>query len=250
MLFAVPSGASDASTVDLWDQAAKSRLTVLMCPSDTQTAVWTTEMGWTNYMVNHGSWVELNKQWDGVFGPNGSVTSGVPPAPFVKLANITDGTSNTAAMAEVCRGPNATPGTARDPRTDCFETPGAVPATSAAAARTYLNSQNWQTALFAGGNGWGQNPAWRYRGYPWREGSIWRTGYNHLMPPNTACWRPGPPNDWYQLITTASSFHTGGVNVLFCDGSVHFVSSSINADTWTAIGTRAGGETVDMSNVN
>ena len=48
---------------------------------------------------------------------------------------------------------------------------------------------NWQTATIP----W--TPAdWRYRGYPWSEGSAWRGWYNHLMPPNTPCWRP---NDWW-----------------------------------------------------
>jgi prepilin-type processing-associated H-X9-DG protein len=52
------------------------------------------------------------------------------------------------------------------------------------------------------------------------------------------------------LITSASSFHAGGVNVVFCDGSVHWVSQSVNPDTWTALGSRAGDEQVNMSDIN
>jgi prepilin-type processing-associated H-X9-DG protein len=40
------------------------------------------------------------------------------------------------------------------------------------------------------------------------------------------------------------SFHSGGVNALFGDGSVKFVKDSINRLTWWAIGTKAGGEVV------
>jgi prepilin-type processing-associated H-X9-DG protein len=40
----------------------------------------------------------------------------------------------------------------------------------------------------------------------------------------------------------ANSGHTGGVNLLLCDGSVHFVSNSISLTTWSALGTRNGGE--------
>ena len=40
----------------------------------------------------------------------------------------------------------------------------------------------------------------------------------------------------------ASSRHPGGVNVLFLDGSVRFLKSSINYQTWHAIGTHAGCE--------
>ena len=42
----------------------------------------------------------------------------------------------------------------------------------------------------------------------------------------------------------ARSRHTGGVNVLFGDGSVRFVNNSVDPLTWRRIGTRAGGEVV------
>ncbi len=42
----------------------------------------------------------------------------------------------------------------------------------------------------------------------------------------------------------ARSYHSGGVNVSFGDGSVRFVSSSIVLSTWQALGSRAGGEAV------
>jgi prepilin-type processing-associated H-X9-DG protein len=41
---------------------------------------------------------------------------------------------------------------------------------------------------------------------------------------------------------TATSNHPGGVNVLFCDGSVHFIKDSIDVQTWWALGTRNQGE--------
>ena len=41
---------------------------------------------------------------------------------------------------------------------------------------------------------------------------------------------------------TARSYHPGGVNALFADGSVHFVKSTINGVTWRALGTVQGGE--------
>ena len=40
----------------------------------------------------------------------------------------------------------------------------------------------------------------------------------------------------------ARSYHPGGVNVLLADGSVRFVRNTIDAATWRALGTRAGGE--------
>ena len=43
---------------------------------------------------------------------------------------------------------------------------------------------------------------------------------------------------------TARSYHPGGVNALFADGSVRFVKSSIDGVTWRALGTVAGGEVI------
>src|SRR3954451_14593501 len=103
-----------------------------------------------------------------------------------------------------------------------------------------LKAMNWQTAQLAG-PGWG-GTGWRWRGYPWREGSIWRTGYTHLLPPNSPRWRA--EGDWWQAVSTASSYHTGGVNVVMADGAVRFVNDSVNPDVWTAAGSRDGGETL------
>jgi prepilin-type processing-associated H-X9-DG protein len=41
-----------------------------------------------------------------------------------------------------------------------------------------------------------------------------------------------------------SSAHTGGVNALYGDGSVHFIQNSIDLATWRALGTRSGGEVI------
>jgi prepilin-type processing-associated H-X9-DG protein len=44
----------------------------------------------------------------------------------------------------------------------------------------------------------------------------------------------------------ARSYHLGGVNASFGDGSVRFVSNSIVLATWQALGTRAGSEAVSF----
>ena len=40
------------------------------------------------------------------------------------------------------------------------------------------------------------------------------------------------------------SFHSGGSNFLFCDGSVKFIKLSINLGVYLSLGTRAGGEVI------
>ncbi len=39
------------------------------------------------------------------------------------------------------------------------------------------------------------------------------------------------------------SFHPGGINFLYADGSLHFIADSINGRTWEAFGSRNGAET-------
>ena len=45
-------------------------------------------------------------------------------------------------------------------------------------------------------------------------------------------------------IFVPSSNHPGGVNVLFADGSVPLVKSSVNQLTWMALGSTNDGETI------
>jgi prepilin-type processing-associated H-X9-DG protein len=57
--------------------------------------------------------------------------------------------------------------------------------------------------------------------------------------------RPCTQNTTATLESAASrSMHPGGVNVVLCDGSVHFVSNNISPTTWAASATIAGGETL------
>ncbi|MBW3596805.1 MAG: DUF1559 domain-containing protein [Planctomycetes bacterium] len=226
-----PAGHSGASRSAVNDRLTM-HLALLRCPSDGNDRT-DTVMGWTNYHSNHGTWVRV-RGWDGAFAPNFSAGGKASPG-FLRMATLTDGTSNTAVFAEVCQGPHNTGGPRPRPETDCFEF-GSNTNTTLAAARADFLARDWSTAGFAGG--W--NPPWRWRGFPWREGSIWRTGYNHLLPPNKPCWRPN--NNWWQLVTPASSFHPGGANVALADGSVRFVAETVDALAWEAAGSRNGGE--------
>ena len=205
--------------------------TVFLCPSDTERGESTT-FGYSNYRYNSGSWTQISG-WDGVFGMQ--VTAESSPTTFLKgiaLTDITDGTSNTAAVAEGCNYPSSG---ANDKLADCFEA-GAVSDTTLVAARATLMAKNWQTSTLAGGG-------WRGRGYTWDEGSMWRGLYNHLMPPNSPCWRPGA---YGKMVAAPTSRHTGGANVCFGDGSIRFVTSGVEANAWTAAGTRKGGETLSL----
>jgi len=49
---------------------------------------------------------------------------------------------------------------------------------------------------------------------------------------------------WSGVNLSTRSYHSGGVNSAFADGSVRFMSNTVNAQAWTGMGTRSGGETI------
>jgi prepilin-type processing-associated H-X9-DG protein len=51
---------------------------------------------------------------------------------------------------------------------------------------------------------------------------------------------PDPTSD----ADATSSYHPGGVNFLFGDGSVHMISNGINGQAYEALLTRAGNEPI------
>ena len=90
------------------------------------------------------------------------------------------------------------------------------------------------------------------RGFRWCIGTTGWTMFNTVQVPNDTQYTMGGcrdggtpgqfPNDGFSY--GASSTHPGGCNVLFGDGSVKFIKSSISYPTWWALGTRNGGEVI------
>jgi prepilin-type N-terminal cleavage/methylation domain-containing protein/prepilin-type processing-associated H-X9-DG protein len=214
---------------------ARTQPELFLCPSDAiNSQTGRADMGWTNYHGNAGSWVKIVRQWDGVFGPYAAhattaKTFGYEQLPPLPMSRIVDGTSNTAAFAEVVNGFGNDRTASKDPKADCFER--SIPATSVSAARAAIDKLDWSTSPIP----W--SGEWRWRGYPWSEGTMWRLWYNHLTPPNTYCWKAG---DWWELISPATSYHSGVTNVVMCDGSVQAIDDGVDPDVWLENGTREG----------
>lgn len=89
-----------------------------------------------------------------------------------------------------------------------------------------------------------------------RSGDSWffsgmeMTQYNHAQPPNSRV--PDCFQSATQPVTgvaTARSWHPGGVHSMMADGSVRFVTESIDSRTWRALGSRNGAEIFDTRSI-
>jgi prepilin-type processing-associated H-X9-DG protein len=88
---------------------------------------------------------------------------------------------------------------------------------------------------------------YQYKGRIWLS-AVSRDGgcYVHTIPPNKKPCTFGTswPGTQAYVDIGASSYHPGGVNALFLDGTVRFVKDSISYNTWIAIATVADNEVV------
>jgi prepilin-type processing-associated H-X9-DG protein len=211
-------------------------VSTFLCPSDPQGI-----RPGNNYAVSYGP----QFRWDSTTGlGTGMFHAGAASG----IRDCTDGTSNTVAASEKIKGDNSSG--ARN------------------GAETIAN-----TPWAGGGNGNRDN---QFALHPTGEANLrqmyqicdgklrsntdvieaasqfWATARNYagasfsmMQTPNSRHADCGPGSTPYAFaIVGARSRHPGGVNVLFADGSVRFVKSTINERTWWHLGTKAGGEVV------
>ena len=199
-----------------------------LCPSDPQ-QVPAGEAG-ADYRFSEGS--SIAYEW-GATDPSGyNASLPAPDGPFfdntaVTLAQITDGTSNTAATAEMLLGDFNT--AVATPNRDIYV--GTIIPTTPEEAYQFCQQLD-PTSTPSNGSS--------TEGTPWISGTVSISVYKHVSPPNTRSCYYYPE----RLTLTSSSLHPGGVNVGMCDGSVRFFKSSIDRTVWRAIGSRNGGEVI------
>jgi prepilin-type processing-associated H-X9-DG protein len=85
------------------------------------------------------------------------------------------------------------------------------------------------------------------KGIAWIEGGLASTMYNHLLAANDHSCGNGLINSNGFSAITATSNHGSGACVVFADGHVSFVKSSIGNNIWRAIGTISGSEIVNSN---
>jgi prepilin-type N-terminal cleavage/methylation domain-containing protein/prepilin-type processing-associated H-X9-DG protein len=203
----------------------------------------------TNYVGNLGGPMLLGG-YTGPLVPNISsqMSSSFPFANTTgprTMATILDGSSNTAMWSERVTGSNIAYAIGSSPlkRKRMLYASNAKLTTPAAPA-TVLQFLSICNSLPAA-----TLPADGEQGIQWQAtypGFINWNCYNHVGPPDsTECANTGSgiTNDIYGS-SPPSSLHNGGVNVSFCDGSVHFVKDTISYQAWWGLGTIAGGEVV------
>ncbi|MFG0262345.1 MAG: DUF1559 domain-containing protein [Novipirellula sp. JB048] len=99
----------------------------------------------------------------------------------------------------------------------------------------------------------------------WVDGRVHQSGFTTTFAPNTKviCSESGQEYDvdftnfregksgsaplpkTYAAVTSRS-YHAGGVNTAMMDGSIRFVTESIDLDLWRALSTRAGSEVISL----
>jgi prepilin-type N-terminal cleavage/methylation domain-containing protein/prepilin-type processing-associated H-X9-DG protein len=231
-------------------------INTFLCPSDLNrinfSARNTATPGSNNYQSNAGA--DAYSFLTGTTGTGGQGTTNQFSGPFpsycpvIKLANITDGTSNTVAFSELVKGQGAYAGGFDNlkPSSSFVNSSANASGATAGAASPQVDYNNCMaTGGVTASNVLGATAGDWPVGAAWWWGRSGQTRYNHVMPPNSFnCGFGGASSDSDDDALTAGSRHPGVVNCVFMDGSVRAIKSTININTWWALATMAGGEVI------
>ncbi|EMI21107.1 secreted protein containing DUF1559 [Rhodopirellula maiorica SM1] len=257
----------------------RAKVAALRCPSDPGIS-GDGDRGRTNYACCVG---------DSSIVPNWSYGNGIAVSahrgvfrPFkpLRFRDVLDGLANTIALGEIAtslddleikggvRAGISSGGMYADPFSTCFGNTSSV--IDPARPQFYRNQTYWT----------GSTGNLSRRGHIWASGTLARSGFNTIAPPNrpSCSGGSGNPRNFPNSVAngngvfTAGSQHQGGVHVVMADGAVKFITDSIESgdkdgetvgrtiDTsssfsppgskspyglWGALGTRASKEVID-----
>jgi len=204
-----------------------TKISLFRCPADEPNPMPSLGAA-TNYHGNNGSWVVF------AIRPGVNDTAPRPDGVFyvdskdINFAAIVDGTSSTAFFSEKVLG-DGNMGQV-SPFEDTFFVPTG-PGIPNSADEAHQLCQACDINNLAN-----QFPI--FMGAPWMNG---QHCYQHISPPNS---RSCGFLVSLRATMAATSRHPNGVNVVFGDGSLRFVTNNIDLSIWRAMGTRRGGEVV------
>ena len=214
----------------------------------------------TNYLWNRGDWYVFSGFASGVpqVKPRGTI---IPNG--LAFSQVTDGLSSTLLTSEgktyqpqlrhLITSPGGTLSNLSDPNLVAgYDAPTSAGIIQAHFTNNAANAINFGSTR-------------------WSNGGVYYSGFTVALPPNYVVSPPAgstvqmvagidqmPPiqqsldlvsideNDGGPTYASieARSYHPGGVNALFADGSVRFVKNGVSQFTWHALGTARGGEVV------
>ncbi|MDR2705441.1 MAG: DUF1559 domain-containing protein, partial [Planctomycetaceae bacterium] len=172
---------------------------------------------------------------------------------FKSFASVVDGTSNTVVFSEAA---SSVTDSDRTVKSGVLTTYPAGGITSAYAASCFAQ-QNGSELLQPPSSTFKAS----YRGWRFGDGRMAFGGFSTILPPNSPSCTPSDHNGGWALYSV-TSYHSGGVNVGLLDGSVRFISNTINTGTptslqqltgpspygiWGAYGTIDGGESQTLN---
>ena len=220
---------------------------LFLCPSDTSSAQLTNGaglgVGRMSYFGSIGAVADSRLNGDSRSGAFFvmSVVAGQTPKGN-SILSLTDGTSNTAMFAEVMR--------AQTPNSAAVDyTTNVSSATDLSALPNLPAGQDGRTAQGCAGGS--VSRLINYVGLQYHRGGINHNSfYSHTLPINwnrrtgVAATQKYNCGDFSfrRTHTAASSYHTGGANVCFADGSIRYVREAIDFGVWQSVGTKSNGE--------
>ena len=238
------------------------RIPGFLCPSDAgaQGNGWSNDQAPIGYATNFGDSIfgtdgGDNGEWGSrsargmfsiVWGSPGVRTGG--PGGGKSLGEVTDGTSNTLSFSEISVFQNQ--GRLRGHYT-------MIPTNTMAASPIVCQRTRGPNGTIIGA----LPPSHHRHGESWASGFTMNSGFTAILPPNSpSC--ANAQGEWQPGIFSANSYHTGGVNASMVDGSVRFISDSIDTGNlsfpmprtggpspygvWGSIGTASGGEVATL----
>lgn len=178
------------------------------------------------------------------------------------MQNFTDGTSNTIAYAEALVGPGSGGYQTKAQQALFRNGTNVAPSASAGASSLADANSNYQAVLadmqtcqnaaltLPSGDGVQGTLNEDDKGARWAADDGGFSLINTVVPPSSTqfsfacCAFSGSYGCDDGTFENVNSRHPGGANVLFADGSVHFLKSTIAIKTYWALGTKSGGEVI------